>query len=84
MARQTRSQLLKPERVLSGQSRMNWSYDPKKPLPKLGFHWEGRCQILMADGSISAIGKEFSEKSLRRHHTGRRRIFWRQIIEIRR
>jgi hypothetical protein len=40
-------------------------YDPKKPLPKLGFHWDGRCQMVMFDGSVHVIGKEISENSLR-------------------
>lgn len=40
-------------------------YDDKKPVPKLGYFWNERGTVLMADTSTRSISPKLSEKTLR-------------------
>lgn len=40
-------------------------YDPKQPLPKLGYFWKETSNILLGDGSYRAVTRKLSEKTLR-------------------
>jgi hypothetical protein len=40
-------------------------YNPKKPVPKLGFRWNGKGLVGMADSSVIAVDKNISEETLR-------------------
>jgi len=40
-------------------------YDPNKPLPKLGYYWNGRCQVIRCDGTVWLIDKGVDERFLR-------------------
>ncbi len=49
-------------------------YDPDKPLPKLGGYFEDGFHVVMAYGTVHFLPYTVSEKILRAHHPGRRRV----------
>lgn len=40
-------------------------YDANKPLPKIGYHWKNKTNVLLGDGSTFSVNNKVSEKTLR-------------------
>ncbi|HQR07047.1 MAG TPA: DUF1559 domain-containing protein [Gemmatales bacterium] len=57
--------------IVEADERVPWSkpqdlpYDPNKPLPRLGGHYQGDFVIALADGAVRMVSKRVSERSIR-------------------
>jgi hypothetical protein len=40
-------------------------FDPKKDLPKLGGHFDGEFNLLLCDGSVTAVRKDYHAETMK-------------------